>query len=163
MMKLRLWQKFKKSMNEATKAGFVHKLVYLLLMSSYNQIYNVQIEALKKLNPTIEVVSSDKEISQVKISTTYVNMVEASTKAGNDTIAEVQSNQISDMTKISEIFIRKIIENINALTPSTEVKSSTFEFEKVKMKFGNKTEEVWVPKDSISFGNDLANMCIGNN
>ncbi|WP_346847090.1 MULTISPECIES: hypothetical protein [unclassified Clostridium] len=152
----------KKSMNEVTKAGFVQAGLPIT-DEQLDQIYNVQIEALRKLKPTIEVVSSDKEISQVKISTTYVNMVEASTKAGDDTISEVQSKQISDMTKVSEIFIKKIIENINALTPSTDVKSTTFEFEKVKMNFGKKTEEVWVPKDSISFGNDLANMCIGNN
>lgn len=152
----------KKSMNEATKDGFVQAGLPIT-DEQLDEIYKVQIEALRKLKPTIEVVSSDKEISQVKISTTYVNMVEASTKAGEDTVSEVQSKQISDMNKVSEIFIKKIIENINALTPSTDVKSNTFELEKVLMKFGNKTEEVWAPKDSTSFGNDLANMCIGNN
>jgi hypothetical protein len=152
----------KKSMNEAIKEGF-EQAGLSITDEQLDEIYKAQIEALRKLKPTIEVVSSDKEVSQVKISTTYVNIVEASNKASDDTISEVQSKQISDMEKISEIFIKKIIEYISALTPSTDVKSNTFEFEKVIMDFGNKTEEVWAPKDSTSFGDDLVDMCIGNN
>jgi len=49
------------------------------------------------------------------------------------------------------------------LTPSTEVKENTFEFEKVKMELNKKVQEVWVPKEPFSFGATLGNMSVGNN
>jgi len=89
----------KKSMNEAIKEGF-EQAGLSITDEQLDEIYKAQIEALRKLKPTIEVVSSDKEVSKVKISTTYVNIVDASNKASDDTISEVQSKQISDMEKI---------------------------------------------------------------
>jgi uncharacterized protein YegJ (DUF2314 family) len=90
-------------------------------------------------------------------------MIGADTKAANDTLSDVQSNQVSDKAKISEVYINKLIENFKSLTPSSDVKANTFEFEKVNMNLGEKTEEVWIPKDSISFGATLGNMSIGIN
>lgn len=144
----------KKAMKDATKANFIQADLPIT-DEQLESIYQSQIEALKKLSSTMEVVSSDKEVSQVKISTPYVDMVGADTKAAEDTVTEVLNNQISDRAKISELYINKLVENIKALTPSTEVKENTFEFEKV--------QEVWVPKEPRSFGATLGNMCVGNN
>ena len=90
-------------------------------------------------------------------------MVGADTKAAEDAVTEILNNQISDKTEISELYINKLIENVKALTPSTEVKENTFEFEKVKMELNKKVQEVWVPKEPFSFGATLGNMSVGNN
>ena len=152
----------KKAMKDATKANFIQADLPIT-DEQLESIYQSEIEALKKLSSTIEVVSSDKEVSQVKISTPYVDMIGADTKAAEDTVTEVLNNQISDKAKISELYINKLIENVKALTPSTEVKENTFEFEKVKMELNKKVQEVWVPKEPLSFGATLGNMCVGNN
>jgi hypothetical protein len=151
-----------KLIKESTKSNFVIGGLPIT-DEQLEEIYQSQMEALRKLTANIEVVSSDKETSQVKISTTYIDMIGADTKAANDALSVVQSNQISDKAKISEIYINKLIENFKSLTPSSDVKANTFEFEKVNMNLGKKTEEVWIPKDSISFGATLGNMSIGIN
>ena len=152
----------KNLMKEAVKSNFVQ--AYLPITDEQlESIYQSEIEALRKLSPTIELVSHDKEMSQVKISTPYIDMMGADTKAAEDTFAEVLNNQISDKAEISELYINKLIENIKALTPSTEVKENTFEFEKVNMELNKKVAEVWVPKEPFSFGATLGNMSVGNN
>jgi hypothetical protein len=59
-----------KLIKESTKSNFVIGGLPIT-DEQLEEIYQSQMEALRKLTANIEVVSSDKELSQVKISTTY--------------------------------------------------------------------------------------------
>lgn len=59
-----------KLIKESTKSNFVIGGLPIT-DEQLEEIYQSQMEALRKLTANIEVISSDKELSQVKISTTY--------------------------------------------------------------------------------------------
>ncbi|MDS0525020.1 hypothetical protein NNC19_04950 [Clostridium sp. SHJSY1] len=132
-----------------------------------NRIADAELAALKKLTPKIETTSTSKETASVKIATTYADVVTADQKAANDALAEVKAMGLTSeseaRTKFVEIYVNKIVENVNAIEPSADTKEKTFTFKIEKFNVGGKAKDIWIPSDMTSFGTDLGKMITGQN
>lgn len=126
-----------------------------------NEIYNAQVEALKKLTPTVTIESEDKDKTVVKLSTTYVNFTEADENAVSASVEEAQNNGITSKSDISKIYIEKLINNLKSLEPSSDSKESTFEFAKQTINVDGKTKEAWLPANMADFGKSLSTLILG--
>lgn len=139
-----------------TQAGFV------INDDQLDQIYNSQIEALKKLTITTEVISETKNTADVKIITNYADFMTADEKAGEDAINEVNESQITDKAKILDIYINNVTNNIKNIEPSTETLEETFNFKLEKVDLGGgKIKNMWTPTDPYNFGVKISKMAVG--
>ena len=97
------------------------------------EIYKAQLEALKKLTPTIKIESEDKDKVVVKISTTYIDLIGADTKAAEEAISEATKSGKTSKSDISKIYIKHLIENIKGIKNHHQIlKKILFEFKKTK-------------------------------
>lgn len=124
-------------------------------------IYNSQMGMMKKLSLNTEVVSSDAETAKVKMTTTYVDFIAADTKAAEDTIEEAQAAGITDLAKLSELYINHLVKNVDEIEVSTETKENTFDFKKQTVQSDGKDKEIWAPTDMTKFGTELGKMITG--
>ena len=125
------------------------------------EIYNLQVEALRKLTPTISIESETEEEIIINLSTNYVNATESTTKAAEDAIAKATESEITSRSEVSKLFIDNLLESLSSLEPSSETVEASFEFIKEKTTIDNKEIEIWIPKDSMSFAKELVSMTTG--
>lgn len=129
--------------------------------SELEEIYNAQVEALKKLTPTFTIESEDKDKTIVKISTTYVKFTEADQKAADEAVEEAKNSGKTSKSDISKIYIEKLINNLKSIEPSSDSKENTFEFTKQNVNVDGKTKEVWLPENMVDFGKSLSTVVLG--
>ncbi|MBU3107936.1 DUF5105 domain-containing protein [Clostridium gasigenes] len=122
-----------------------------------DQIFKAYMEALNKVSVTTEVVSEKGESSEVKISSTYINLVALSEKAGTDAVNEFKNSTITNQeeltNKISEVFINNLIKEFKNAVPSDSPKELTSTFV-IK-------EKIWVPENEVEFGESAAKLATG--
>jgi membrane-bound lytic murein transglycosylase len=150
----------------ATRTNF-SKGGFTVSEDQLNRIADAQLASLKKLTPKIETSSTTDDTATVKIATTYVDIKSADTKAANDAQSEVIAMQLTSETearkKFLDIYVNKIVENMNALQPSADTKEQTFTFKKQKFDVSGKAKDVWVPSDMTAFGTSIGKMITGQN
>lgn len=124
-----------------------------------NKLYDAQLAAQKKVNCTVETISSDSKTAVVKIKTTHINISGIDESAANDTIKEVQNMNITDtkvaLAKALELYITKFEEGCNNAEPSSDTVENTFAFKKVT---DDKNRTLWAPEDPVTLGNQIATM-----
>ncbi len=122
-----------------------------------DQIFKAYMEALNKVSVTTEVVSEKGESSEVKISSTYINLVALSEKAGTDAVNEFKNSTITNQeeltNKMSEVFINNLIKEFKNAVPSDSPKELTSTFV-IK-------EKMWVPENEVEFGEAVAKLATG--
>ena len=139
-----------------TQAGFVVNYDQL------DQIYNSQIEALKKLTFTTEVISETKNTANIKVITNYADFITADEKATEDAINEINKSQITDKAKILDIYVNNMINNFKNIEPSTETLEETFNFKLEKVDLGGgKKKNMWMPTDPNYLGTRIGSMVTG--
>lgn len=125
-------------------------------------IYNAQMESLKKLTVTTEIVSEDEDNATVKLRTTYIDQLGIDKKAAIDAANEVNAMGLANLTewnnKLLEVYTNKLVEGLKAAQPSTETKEDTFECEKKTYEVNNKNKDIFAPKDMVAFGESVAKM-----
>ncbi len=142
----------KSSSINATRSNFISGGLSIS-NEKLEEIYAAQTEALKKLSSKIEIVSSDKDVTKVKISTSYLDFVGADTRA-----AEAALKETNDKKKLAEIYPNKIIEEFKKIQPSSELKEKTFDFKKENLKVSDGTKQAWIPSDITGFATELGKM-----
>ncbi|EES50989.1 DUF5105 domain-containing protein [Clostridium botulinum] len=124
-----------------------------------NKLYDAQLVAQKKVNCTVETISSDSKTAVVKIKTTHINISGIDESAANAAAKEVQNLNIVDtniaLAKLLELYIVKFEEGCNDTEPSSDTVENTFAFKKVT---DDKNRTLWAPEDPVTLGNQVANM-----
>ncbi|NKF06640.1 DUF5105 domain-containing protein [Clostridium gasigenes] len=122
-----------------------------------DQIFKAYMDALNKVSVTTEVVSEKGESSEVKISSTYINSVALSEKAGTDAVNEFKNSTITNQeeltNKMSEVFINNLIKEFKNAVPSDSPKELTSTFI-IK-------DKIWVPENEVEFGEAVAKLATG--
>ncbi|PRR84058.1 hypothetical protein [Clostridium vincentii] len=128
-------------------------------------IYNSEMEALKKLTVTTEIVSEDDEKATVKLTTTYFDITAIDIKAATETSDEVSAMQLTSQSeldnKIVEIYSNKLVEGFKSAEPSTETKEEYFECVKTTYSVNGKNKDIYTPEDMEKFTTDI-NMMVTN-
>ncbi|PRR84059.1 DUF5105 domain-containing protein [Clostridium vincentii] len=127
-----------------------------------DSIYNAEMEALKKLTVTTEIVSAEKDNATIKLTTTYIDLLTIDTKAAEEAANEANAMSLTDQTelnnKIVELYVNNLIEGFKAAQPSIETKEATFECQKQVYIVDGKNKDVWFPVDMETFGGNIAKM-----
>lgn len=126
-----------------------------------DSLYNAQMEAFKKLTVTIEETEKSGDTISIKITTKYIDLMDADTKAWEATQQEVEKSNITDSTKISELYVKNIIANFEKAEISADTKEDTFKFTKQKVTMGGEIKDIWMPTDMSAFGASLGKMITG--
>jgi len=125
-------------------------------------IYNAEMEALKKLTVTTEIVPEDKDKATVKLTTTYLDITAIDNKAAKETGDEVNAISLTNQSeldnKIVEVYVNKLIEGFKAAQPSAETKDETFECEKKTYAVDGKNKDIYAPVDMERFNTDINKM-----
>ncbi|MDS0524572.1 hypothetical protein NNC19_02705 [Clostridium sp. SHJSY1] len=152
---------------EEEKAGFKAATSsvfsnFTLSEDQLNKIVDAEMGALKKLKAKIETTSTTEDTATVKMSSTNVDISSAFNKALEDARTEVTGMDLKTQeeadTKLVEISVNKIIENLNKLEPSTDTKEETFTFKKEQLTVSGKSKDFWIPEDMTKFGTDLGSI-----
>jgi len=162
----KVYDLLKSTSEAATKKNVTSQPPYLQISNDQlDTIYNAQMEALKKLTVTTEIVSEDGDNATVKLTTTYVDMTAIDTKAGTDAGVEVLAmgltNQAELYKKIVEVYTSKLSEGLKAAVPSTDTKETTFECSKKTYAVDGKNKDIYAPVDMEAFGAKVATMATG--
>lgn len=134
--------------------------------SKLDDIVNAQIDSLKKLSGTVEIVSEDKESTKVKVTTNYIDVSSIDQKALDDATEEVKAMGLTSYSevenKLIEVYIKKLINNFNSAEPSKEKNEKTFTFTKQKFNVNGKMQDIWMPEDMNKFGESIGRMITNN-
>ena len=122
------------------------------------ELFNIQVNALKKLSPTISVESESEEEITIKLSTSCINLNEIYTTAATDIIAEAEN---ASKDELSKLLLENLTELLTSAEPSAETSEETFILEKQQVMINNKATTVWFPGDVIDFSSKLSSMCYG--
>ncbi|MCY6369703.1 DUF5105 domain-containing protein [Clostridium ganghwense] len=121
------------------------------------QIYEARMEGLKKLTVTTETVSESDTEAQVKIKSTYFDTVALDKKAAQDAVEQVKklklTNQQEAKTKVTDAYIKNLVEAFKNVKPSADTKEKTFKF--------TIQEKVWLPQNMIQFGSGIGGQVSG--
>ena len=124
-----------------------------------DNIIKAQNEAKKKLNGKVEKISEDKKTATVKITTNYLNITDLDLQAGKDAIEELKTMNITDrntaMSKVSELYINKLIDVFNKAQPSTETSEISVKLNLERVKSKGKKVNMWVPENPVTFGIEI--------
>lgn len=150
----------KSASKNATKMN-INKAGLQISEDQLNQIYDAQMEALKKLTVMTEVVEETEDTAKVKIITNFADFMTADKKAGKDAAAKIKESQITDKTKVVEIYVNNMINNLKAIEPSSEKKEDIFELKLQKIKTDGKIKDIWMPTNMTDFGTRLGKMITG--
>lgn len=122
-----------------------------------NEIYTARASALKKLSAETEIVSENDESADVKLKTTYINEIALDEKAATNAIQEVEklniTNQEEILNKLTEVYIKNLINEYKNVQPSSDLKEQTFKFE-IK-------EKTWLPQDIETFSLGIVKLVLG--
>ncbi|MBU5483442.1 DUF5105 domain-containing protein [Clostridium sp. MSJ-11] len=122
-----------------------------------NEIYTARASALKKLSAETEIVSENDESADVKLKTTYINEIALDEKAATNAIQEVEklniTNQEEILNKLTEVYIKNLINEYKNVQPSSDLKEQTFKFE-IK-------EKTWLPQDIETFSMGIVKLVLG--
>lgn len=139
----------------ATKSTFT-KSSLKVSDADINRIVEAELNVLKKLNGTAEVVSEDGDTQTVKISTNYVDIDEIANRASTETVTEVTNLQLTSESeieaKVIEVYINKLVEYLNQAQVSTDSHETSFTFNKELVDCNGKVKQVYTPEDPQAFG-----------
>lgn len=139
----------------ATKSTFT-KSSLKVSDADINRIVEAELNVLKKLNGTAEVVSEDGDTQTVKISTNYVDIDEIANRASTETVTEVTNLQLTSQSeieaKVIEVYINKLVEYLNQAQVSTDSHETSFTFNKELVDCNGKVKQVYTPEDPQAFG-----------
>lgn len=110
------------------------------------KIYEAQMEALKKVTITTDIVSEEKDTADVKISMNYIDVESIDEKAAEEAFKDIEEGQ-SNSDKLKKECLEKYVDNLvkglEEAKPSTEKNEAIFTFEKGAMS--------WVPEEMELF------------
>ena len=139
----------------ATKSTFT-KSSLKVSDADIDRIVEAELNVLKKLNGTAEVVSEDGDTQTVKISTNYVDIDEIANRASTETVTEVTNLQLTSESeieaKVIEVYINKLVEYLNQAQISTDSHETSFTFNKELVDCNGKVKQVYTPEDPQAFG-----------
>jgi hypothetical protein len=152
---------------EEEKAGF--KAATSTVFSNFtlsedqlNKIVDAEMDALKKLTVKIETTSTEESKATVKMASTNVDISSAFTKALDEARTEVMGMNLTTQeeadTKLVEVSVNKIVDNLGKLEPSTDTKEESFTFIKEQLTVNGKSKDFWIPEDMTQFGTDLGSI-----
>ena len=151
-----------KSTSEAETENIIKSKGFQITTDELDAIYNAEMEALKKLTVTTEIVSEDKDKATIKLTTAYVDTTAIYNKAlegaKNEASAMGLTKQPELNNKVVELYKNKIIEGFKVAQPSTEIKESTFECQKQAFPVNGESKDLWFPVDMEKFGADINKM-----
>lgn len=110
------------------------------------KIYEAQMEALKKVTITTDIVSEEEDTAEVKISMNYIDVESIDEKAAEEAfkgIEEGQSNSDKLKKECLEKYVDNLVKGLEEAKPSTEKNEAIFTFEKGAMS--------WVPEEMELF------------
>lgn len=110
------------------------------------KIYEAQMEALKKVTITTDIVSEEEDTAEVKISMNYIDVESIDEKAAEEAfkdIEEGQSNSDKLKKECFEKYVDNLVKGLEEAKPSTEKNEAIFTFEKGAMS--------WVPEEMELF------------
>ncbi|GAA0078641.1 hypothetical protein UT300005_30200 [Clostridium sp. CTA-5] len=114
-----------------------------------DKVCKAQLAAMAKVTSSIELVSEKDGISEVKVKSTYVDILGADNKAGEDAANVVEKSGITDqqelLNKVTTEYINNLINELNSLEPSTDTKEKTFKFKK------DEKSKVYLPENIVEF------------
>ncbi len=110
------------------------------------KIYKAQMEALKKVTITTDIVSEEEDTAEVKISMNYIDVESIDEKAAEEAFKDIEEGQ-SNSDKLKKECLEKYVDNLvkglEEAKPSTEKNEAIFTFEKGAMS--------WVPEEMELF------------
>lgn len=110
------------------------------------KIYEAQMEALKKVTITTDIVSEEEDTAEVKISMNYIDVESIDEKAAEEAFKDIEEGQ-SNSDKLKKECLEKYVDNLvkglEEAKPSTEKNEAIFTFEKGAMS--------WVPEEMELF------------
>lgn len=110
------------------------------------KIYKAQMEALKKVTITTDIVSEEEDTAEVKISMNYIDVESIDEKAAEEAFKDIEEGQgNSDKLKKEclEKYVDNLVKGLEEAKPSTEKNEAIFTFEKGAMS--------WVPEEMELF------------
>ena len=110
------------------------------------KIYEAQMEAIKKVTITTEVVSQDGDSAEVKISMNYIDAEAIDEAAAEEAFKDIKDGEKnSDKLKKEclEKYVNSIVKGLKEAKPSTEKNEAIFTFEKGAM--------FWMPEEMELF------------
>lgn len=114
-------------------------------------------EALKSMTASCELVSSDETTAVVVLKTSYFSEAALDEKAANDAIAVMQESGSTDEEELlaiaTEAYAQNLIDGYLAVTPSEEIKEITVDCVL--------SDNIWLPADMASFGEELGLVISG--
>ena len=147
--------KRKTELATATKSNFT-KNSLKVSDADINRIVEAELNLLKKLTGTAEVVSEDGDTQTVKISTNYVDIDEIDNRAATETVTEVTNLQLTSQSeieaKVIEVYINKLVEYLNQAQVSTDLHETSFTFNKELVDCNGKVKQVYTAEDPQAFG-----------
>ena len=145
----------------ATKSTFT-KSSLKVSDADIDRIVEAELNLLKKLTGTAEVVSEDGDTQTVKISTNYVDIDEIDNRAATETVTEVTNLQLTSQSeieaKVVEVYINKLVEYLNQAQISTDSHETSFTFKKELLDCNGKVKEVYNPEDPQAFGTKVVEI-----
>lgn len=110
------------------------------------KIYEAQMEAIKKVTITTDIVSEEEDTAEVKISMNYIDVESIDEKAAEEAFKDIEEGQ-SNSDKLKKECLEKYVDNLvkglEEAKPSTEKNEAIFTFEKGAMS--------WVPEEMELF------------
>ena len=153
--------KRKTELMAATKSNFT-KNSLKVSEADINRIVEAELNLLKKLTGTAEVVSEDGDTQTVKISTNYVDIDEIDNRAATETVTEVTNLQLTSESeieaKVIEVYINKLVEYLNQAQISTDSHEASFTFKKELLDCNGKVKQVYNPEDAQAFGTKVVEI-----
>ena len=110
------------------------------------KIYEAQMEALKKVTITTDIVSEEEDTAEVKISMNYIDVESIDEKAAEEAFKDIEEGQKSSdelKKECLEKYVDNIVKGLEEAKPSTEKNEAIFTFEKGAMS--------WVPEEMELF------------
>ncbi|SFD35767.1 hypothetical protein [Clostridium uliginosum] len=121
-----------------------------------DSIVKQQLAAMSKVTPTIELVSEKDGISEVKIKSTYIDLVGADEKAVNDAIEKFENTNITNekelLAQMTSEYVKNVINELNNIQVSADTKEETYKFKK------DEKSKVWIPENMFEFGKGIGTL-----
>lgn len=119
--------------------------------------YNAMIEVSKKATVTIDEVSNDGKIAEVKYKSNYIDMNQIATKAIEDAIASVQELGLTSekeiQNKYAELFMKNLTDGIKNAKFSDDTKEVTYKL--------TKKDGIWTPDNQEDLADKLNDLFLG--